>query len=613
MRVFKGILGSSVLLYTAGIVPSTYISKQLGRVLLYDFAGDPEYYSSHAAILENLASSEIGKNVIIIVVDLRDIEVSITTFLHYWFSFIEHQKFKKKIDFAVVGSHSDQLQDNQIGKKRKVLVEFAEFCNGQHYIMDCRMPWDVSSIQKQISTLAMASPRFELSNEACLLLGLLEKDFTNVTACSLQTILSHITECGACLPADSGALYITLSELHNIGVLLLLGPKGDCHVVLQSSKLTNEVHKLLFCKSAIENLHERFRGLYDATFNIGILPESVLKEILPPYITTQCLSCLQYCQKIGCEEIGTFISATRTDQSFFFFPALCRKDRSYIAWVTPPDHCYSIGWLARCTDSHEFLPPRFLHVLILRLVFKFTLSAHQPPGALPDYSLFQRRCTMWKTGVHWLMTEGVECMVELASSSKEVVVVVKSTNERAQNCVSIFSRVVSCVMEAKAEFCHSIRPQFFLFDSTSYIDSNSLSKDNLFAMSDVERALAHPEGNDVIVSVSGKAHMERSKLACMRTFTLWNNMFPVEFNDILDLLKHIVKDLYQLGLLFGIPRGILDALEADFPTDTSRRRRELVGVWLSSSLDSCWWHLVRALRGIHEEVLAMEIQSKHSE
>ena len=46
--------------HTAGIVPSIHVNKQYGRVLFYDFAGDPEYYSSHAAILEKLTSSQIG-------------------------------------------------------------------------------------------------------------------------------------------------------------------------------------------------------------------------------------------------------------------------------------------------------------------------------------------------------------------------------------------------------------------------------------------------------------------------------------------------------------------------------------------------------------------------
>ena len=420
LRGFLGIRESSVLPHTAGIVPSTYVSKQLGGVLLYDFAGDPEYYSSHAAILENLSASETGKNLIVIVVDLTDIEVNIINTLHYWVSFIQCQKFVElSSSFIFVGSHLDLLK-SQIKMKRGVLANFAELYDGEYYMIDCRKPRSLNGLDRKISSLVSSSQRYKLSNEASLLLGLLEKDFGNVTACSLQTLLSHNRDCGVCLPTDAEGLYVTLSELHDIGILLLLGDhtKGDCHIVLRSSKLTNEVHKLLFCKSAVENLHQKFRGLHDATFNIGILPESVLKEILPPYITTQCLSCLQYCQEIRYEEIGNFISVTQTNQSFFFFPALCKKDRSEIAWVMPTNDGYRIGWLARCTDSHEFFPPRFLHVLILRLVFRFTLSAHQTPGALPDYSLFQRRCTMWKTGVHWLMTEGVDALIPTNSSPR---------------------------------------------------------------------------------------------------------------------------------------------------------------------------------------------------
>ena len=614
-RSFWGIRESSVLPHTAGIVPSTYISKQHGRVLLYDFAGDPEYYSSHAAIMENLASSKIGENIFIIVVDLRDNEVSITTSLHYWFSFIQHQKFKKTIYFTIVGSHSDELRGNQIGKRKKLLVEFADFCNGQHYMMDCRMPRDVSSIQKQISTLAIASPRCELSNEACLLLGLLEKDFNNVTACPLQTILSHITECGACLPADSGGLYITLSELHDIGVLLLLGDhtKGDCHVVLQSSKLTNEVHKLLFCKLAVENLQQKFGDLHDATFNIGILPESVLKEILPPYITTRCLNSLQYCQEISCEEIGTFISEAHTKQSFFFFPALINKDRRDIKWVTPPNFLYSIGWLVRCTDSHEFFPPRFLHVLLLRLVFLFTLSVHHIPGASPDHSFLQRRCTMWKTGVHSVMREGVECLVEVVNGNKGVVVVAKSKTERQETCVDIFSSIIGCVMEAKTEFCHSINPQFFFLDSTD--DADYLNVDNLFAMDDVVSTFAYPDVSNVILSVTGKRVMERSRLLCLRKLTLWDSFFPMEFVSVLRYLKPLVTEVYELGLELKVPVHCLETISSDFPTNTSRRRRELVRVWLSFSLDPpCWWHLVRALRSelVGRKDLATNIKTDFS-
>ncbi len=74
---------SSVPPHTAGIVPSVHSSTHYGRY--YDFAGDPEYYSAHAAILENLSSSMKGDNIFTIVVNLMEEDVAITKALHYWF------------------------------------------------------------------------------------------------------------------------------------------------------------------------------------------------------------------------------------------------------------------------------------------------------------------------------------------------------------------------------------------------------------------------------------------------------------------------------------------------------------------------------------------------
>ena len=42
---------------TAGINPHTFTSHEIGNVVLYDLAGHREYYSSHAAVLENLMLS----------------------------------------------------------------------------------------------------------------------------------------------------------------------------------------------------------------------------------------------------------------------------------------------------------------------------------------------------------------------------------------------------------------------------------------------------------------------------------------------------------------------------------------------------------------------------
>ena len=92
---FDGLVTVSVPAHTAGIIPSVYSSKICGRVSFFDFAGDPEYYSSHAAIIENFASTCKGDNIFIIVVDLRDDNEIIKSVLFYWLSFIKHQKFNQ--------------------------------------------------------------------------------------------------------------------------------------------------------------------------------------------------------------------------------------------------------------------------------------------------------------------------------------------------------------------------------------------------------------------------------------------------------------------------------------------------------------------------------------
>ena len=623
---FKRVSESSVPPHTAGIVPTIHTSKHYGRVLFYDFAGYAEYYSSHAAILENLAASRKGDNIFLLVIDMREEIAEIKKAFHYWLSFIQHQHFHgQKPHLIVVGSHLDLLTEDMAKARGK---EFQVFCDTEFeavqmsalFMLDCCKPRSkqIAEMQNLMSKLTKDSPCIKLSLQASILLGLLDKDFSNVTACSPQNILTHIQETGIQLLAKEQSIHQILAELHDLGLLFLIGSSNreSSSVVLNMSRLTNIVHKSLFSDKAILKASE---GL-SFSFSAGIVPKNILAEILPENITKECLVQLQYCQEISHAEAHVFPSlkvSDSTDQSFLFFPALCSADKSEVEWVTPPDLSYGIGWLARCTDPCDYLSPRFHHVLMLRLVFKFTLSAHPPADQVssgsPDLSHFQRLCTVWKTGVHWLMEEGVECMVELAGANREVVVLTRSTKDRAENCAAVFNDIVSCVMAAKAEFCHSVRLEFFLLDSTSEADYHSA--DNLFPMRRVERVLTSADGRaEVVVSATGKRQMERSKLLSLRNFTLWYSLFPMDFKSVLYYIKDIVRELYTLGLHLDIPQVVLDGIEAavDAHCVTDKERRELVKGWMSSSLDPpCWWHLVVALHAAERDTLAQKITKDH--
>ena len=619
---FVRVSESSVPLHTTGIVPSIYISKRYGRVMFYDFAGDPEYYSSHAAILENIASSSKGDNIFIIVVDLREDNTKIRNNLHYWFSFIQHQKSDTN-NIIFIGSHSDVMVKEDIEEREKVFQCFFENGYGashekEVFKLDCCKPQskELKMIQDKIADLTRNSPRYSLSLYASTLLGLLEMDFGNVTACSARTILDHINEIGIALPLNITLLLPVLQELHDIGVLFMTGgdKRDNLQVILNISKLTNEVHKLLFAKDAKLKLIESVESKdIISTFNIGVLPEALLDQILPQYITKEGLVQLQYCQEISHKDVGTFPSLPQSDQSFLFFPALCSAEKSDVEWTTPPGLDYSIGWLARCSDtSCDHFPSRFLHVLLLRLVFRFTLQASMQlsthSASSPDHSHLMRRCAIWNCGVHWWMLEGVECTVEMVDGNKGITVITKSKEEHLENCITVFNSIVSCVMEAKAEFCHSINPQFFLFDPTTSVDS--LHEDNRFALSDVEMVLN--KGKEVVLNNRGNKQMYRSKFSFLRNFTIWNDIFPLDSTSVLHSLEEVVRRLYQLGLYLGVPASSVDAIEADFHT-TDRRRVQLVRVWMSSSPDPpCWWLLAQALEQVEYGALAQRIKRQHS-
>ena len=627
---FGRVSESIVPLHTAGIVPSIHVSKHYGRVLFYDFAGDPEYYSSHAAILENLASSNIGNNIFFLVADLREDDSTLGNLLHYWFSFIQHQNFSARLpSLIVIGSHADLLSNNVISEKSSIVEHFVKIVSESkvinhvsHWMIDCCRPGsrEISAIQRKIKSLIQDSPRYNLSLEESFFLGILDKDFSNVIACPVSTIASHLHLTGIPLTKSPEGLYSILERLQNVGTLFVVGEKkGDYHVVLNPSKLTNTVHEILFSKHAIPDFSKKYE-LDTTILNIGVIPESFLKKILLPYITKDCLIRFQYCQEIKEDGIGFFpsIPQSHSPSPLLFFPALCRLDESEESWITiPSDHTYSIGWLAQCSDPRDFFPPRFLHVLLLRVVLRFTLSAtcvnqgKSIPGDLPDLTHLKRHCTMWKTGVHWLMEEGVECRVELVEFNKSVVVATRSAKEDTENCVTVFCSIVNCVMETKAEFCHSIRPEFFLLDSNSKADY--LVKDNHFAIIDVENVIKS-SGKSVVISITGKKKMQRSKLLYMRKLTYWNTLFPIDNSSVLHYLKNVVKELYHLGLHLNISVGRLDAIDKDHPTDTEKRRRELVKEWMSSSLEPpCWWQLVEALNKAGHGVLAEEIEQEHSE
>ena len=94
--------------FTAGIIPHEIMrGAELGHVLIFDFAGHKEYYTSHSVVIESTSLST--GPIFVVVVDLSKEEEKIKMRLHYWINFIEVSRpsFVSKPHLVVVGSHLD--------------------------------------------------------------------------------------------------------------------------------------------------------------------------------------------------------------------------------------------------------------------------------------------------------------------------------------------------------------------------------------------------------------------------------------------------------------------------------------------------------------------------
>ena len=546
----KGIISSFFLVskadvppHTAGIIPSVYQSKGTGHLLYYDFAGDKEYYSSHSAILEVVSHSNVGNSVFVIVTNMTNDNGTLCSELGYWLSFISyHAKIMDshdKLNLIIVLSHSDLLTSSNSANKLDIIKYYLQNISDQLsqwslnvldiLSLNCRRPSSSKVVVDSIVQLSKCISPYSLSTEAALLHGALlqEKDFRNVIACKFHVLLGHIKDTGVCLPNEAYALYPMVKELHDIGLLMMIGQSEDqienYLLLMDIPSLTNEVHQILFHKLAEKNNSSAISSQYA---KMGIFPESFISRILPDHITKECLVQLQYCQEFSHAEVGLDYSVTQNSEStnlLLYFPSLCQLESEHANWSHDPDLNFSIGWFVKCIGKLDYFPPRYLHVLLLRLTFMFALPASTTPISDVDLNVSlclkdqNCHCTMWKNGIHWLTREGVECIVEVVNENKGVVVVVKSRKQHTYQCIHMLTQIVNVITEAKTEFCNSVSLQRYILNSDDLASYNN--EDKLYDVNLIKTAMENKD--EVVISASGCQTFTLENLKLLKCHTYW--------------------------------------------------------------------------------------------
>lgn len=462
---------------TAGIIPHDIQSESCGHIILYDFAGHKEFYASHCAILRNATIGSTAA-IILLVVDLRESGETVVRSIQSWLHLIStachmHVSGGLKPHLIVVGSRADQLKLENISRKRNHIItlfplpdmDFVSFV-----AVDCR--YAASSSMSKLRQLLLEScytlRKQAKANFTCHYFFLyLLKTYHGTPAISVGTIVSDIqkpepkTLTKYVLEVQNAQqLQKVFEEMNEKGSILLLRNEAtfeESWVILNQEVLLSLVTGTIF---APEN--SGFKEYREIATTTGIVPFSKLEGVLPNLnlkMLVQFLCHLEFCHEItdpeGLQLLQADTSSATPNERWLFFPGLVKINAPDDVWEADDKFVYLSGWLLQCCQSHQFLTPQFLQVLLLRLAFSFTLAL-EDSHISHDHPALQRKCSVWKNGIYWSNRDGVECLVEIEDRQVTMMLRCPQGAVHELGCVHLRSLVIRKVLDALEQLCSNV-------------------------------------------------------------------------------------------------------------------------------------------------------------
>ena len=450
-----------VVLQTTGIDYHSIRSKEIGNVVIFDFAGHAEYYSSHAAVLETLLLRSPA--VFVIVTNLTDEKEIIKRDLYFWFNFIENvsTNLSNPSQVIIVGSHIDLLPHEN--DYHSFINEIASSAiRDQNYIgflaMDCHRPGGkgvkefMSKLKK--SCKAVIDREDKISYHCHCLHAFLQQ--LQLVAISLDDLCSRIMNMNEpCLLSDRSTVLKFLTILGEKGLVLFLGD----WLIIDKKALLTEVNGILFNES-IDRICK------PVTSNTGIMLVSTLAKLFPNHNTKMLirfLLSLQFCHQINSGSVNNITNnipseepPVNEDTKYLFFPALIKEERPSSVFNTAD----GFGWCLWCPDPLQFLPIRFLHTLLRHLAYTRCL----PPDSTGiietniGFTELSRDCIMWKNGIYWKDENDIEVMVEVTEHNRCVTILVSDSS--SLKSYEIRTSLIKEVLSLKNKICSCEVQQF---------------------------------------------------------------------------------------------------------------------------------------------------------
>ena len=556
---------------TAGIIPYDIQSKAFGRVILFDFAGHREFYAGHDALLQN--SMTASPSVIALVIDMRGDEMQIREALQYWFEFINNHSTegRSKSHLVILGSHTDCLPSGEVNQKTR----FLQMITNHHTLdnisivgqimLDCRYA-ESSSISQLRSILTQSCKALRSSETMAIahrsfLLFLFDKyrdqpavRFSIATSEMMHDMKSEKYAYVRCLKSSN---LIEACEMLNKRGDILFMKNNECvinsWIVFDKSVLLSQVNGVIFAP-------EGFKEHQNISTNTGVVPLSKLATLFPNLdhdMICQFLCQLEFCHEMTDPEILALLHAktdtSPSDEKFLFFPGLVDINIPPDVWQPNSQFSYHGGWLLQCVKREQFLTPRFLQVLLLRLAYSLAfIPSDRNPSDSNCLSL-ERSCKVWKCGICWSDRSGIETIIEVVNQ-KNVIVLTRSLKqiESQTRLTFVRSQIIKRVLDTKEELCPKVTiKESFLHpkETTSY--PLDLAHTKVINMSEVVQAVV--EGTPGVLDSDSQMVDLKSGLLCFEPYigfeqSILNKLFkeanqvPVEDEFLFEIAKCMHKN-----------------------------------------------------------------------
>ena len=432
--------------HTTGIIPVKYESSTFGSVTIYDFSGDEEYYSSHEAFLEKVRHFLA---IFVIVVNLQNDINELKCQVRYWRNFIKQATRSSSKELVIVlGSHCDLLKERlEQSSKKAALQEICENEKGVQWLeIDCRMPGS-KSMRKLRGILrefcAEAKSKLPVCNRVHAFAAFLKDAFETSAVCQRKEIDSSIDAYGPPSTEFKEEAEELLQNLSNCGDIFYSPDKdtpSNGWIILNQELVFHGIH----------GYQERAKE-YNLESIHGVISMDQLKKLFhipgcnDPDMVAHYLVHMKFCHPIDSPEILSILTKKTGEMNcrYFLFPDLIETDPPEEMWQeNTAITCYS-GFVFQCRSAEDFITPRFVQVLLLRIAFGLaaTTTNNKPVPA---------ECSLWKNGIHWVKL-GIETIIELTEGRRSLLVLCRSEERNKMDLVKHRAMVLEKVNEVVKE------------------------------------------------------------------------------------------------------------------------------------------------------------------